>query len=134
MDGMTGIWPAALGNLADPVASALRVIQSNGNGGQYTAGNLLTGQNVTGTGVNTMDSRAYKVGYVTLRISGNSASASLWASDDNAGWMNVTSWAGGPNTTATAQLTTYYPYLAGSVTWASGGTNTGKVYMNVVRT
>jgi hypothetical protein len=100
---------------------------------------LISGQSATGTGyVKGSAVAAYwsDKGYVMLECSGNSASASLWTTPDPANvpsdWMQVTAWAAGPNTTATAQLSAFYPYLLGQVDWVSGGTNTATVNLQVV--
>lgn len=97
---------------------------------------LISGQNVTGTGsaAGQASIATYwsDVAYVFVESSANSASASLWASPDPAygGWLQITAWA--LKGTATAQLTSFYPYLRAQVDWASGGTNTAKVNLQVV--
>lgn len=99
---------------------------------------LISGQNVTGTGSaqNNASLAGYwsDKGYVFIECSGNSASASIWASPDpaNGDWMQITGWALGVNTTATAQLSAYYPFVAAQVDWISGGARTALVNLQVV--
>ena len=67
-------------------------------------------------------------------VSGNSASASVWASPDGAaGWIQITAFTGnGIGATATAQLTALYPFIVGQIDWVSGGTRTASVTMHIV--
>jgi hypothetical protein len=126
--GLTGIWPAAQGHIADPIASAWRVRQVEPtNGVEYTAGFLVSGKSGTGSG-NIIDSRAWGRGTVLMRISGNSASASILASHDTASniWVSVASYYTGQYTANCDNLIALeqaYPYLMGRVDFvsASGG-------------
>lgn len=97
---------------------------------------LISAQSVSGSGAGRNNCFAHCVegspaAYVLLECSGNSASATLWANagDDDRSWLPVTSWAMSPNTTATAQLTTFYYKVMGTVDWASGGPDSGTVSM-----
>ncbi len=68
------------------------------------------------------------VSYVHIDCSGNSASATLVASPDGCGrWMEVTSWAMGPSTTATAQVVSFFPFVNAHLDWVSGAARTGTV-------
>lgn len=93
---------------------------------------LISGQNTSGSGNGAIQGVHWSdMGYAMLEVSGNSASAALWGnvSDEARCWMKVTAWAQGPNTTATAQITGTFFKVMATVDWASGGTNTGKVYL-----
>jgi hypothetical protein len=83
---------------------------------------IFTAMNQTGSGTARAMYWSDK-GYVHIDCSGNSASATLWASPDGNGkWMSVTSWALGQNVTATAQVASFLPYVNASLDWVSAGT------------
>ncbi len=133
--GLTGMWPAAQGHLADPSASAWRVTQVPPiNGIEYTAGFLISGMSGTGSG-NIMDSRAWGRGVMLMRISGNSASATLLCTHDTASniWVAVASYFTGQytgNCDNLIALEQAYPYLLGRVDWASASAGkTAAVWM-----
>jgi hypothetical protein len=137
MDGMTGL--GYMGECADPVASAWRVVPSLGNGYQYTAGYLLSGQSATGSGA-IMDTRAFPRGVMYMRISGNSASATLLCSHDTASniWITVASYYTGQYTANCDNLIALeqaYPYLRARVDFASASAGvTAAVWMMAHRT
>ena len=125
--GLTGVWPAAIGVMSDASLSALRVIPLPQNGGVWTAGYLLSGQSATGSG-NVMDARAWGRGVIYMRVSGNSASATVLASHDDASniWVAVASYYTGQYTANCDNLIAMeqpYPYLRARVDFvsASGG-------------
>jgi hypothetical protein len=137
-DGMTGIWPEGLGNLADPVASALRVIAQPTNGIQYTGGWTLSAASAPCTGL-VMDSRAWGRGVALLRISGREASATIDASPDGTTWVVVSAYYTGAVSAVCDNLIALeqcYPYIRGRVDFASavaGGISAG-VWMYLHRT
>lgn len=98
---------------------------------------LISGQSVTGTGVDVFPALVNwsDMAYTVIESSGNSASASIWGnvSDDNRTWMKITGWAVGVNSTATAQITSFFYKVQAQVDWVSAGTggnsNTAKVYL-----
>lgn len=128
--GMTGLWPAAIGALADPNYSAMRAIFASG-GASYQSMQLLQSANASGAGTAVLSAAAngggFGAGMFFLQVSGNSATAQLEASPDGANWFPITATAQGVNTTGTGQLSGYYPYIRGGVVWASGGPNTASV-------
>ena len=90
---------------------------------------LLSANNAIGTG-SALGALAKNYGYVVVWASGNSASANLLGSIDSANWSQITAWSLGADTTATAQVTGYFPYLAGRVSWVSAeGAASGTVWM-----
>ncbi len=121
--GFTGIWPEALGNIADPSASALRVVPSFGNGYQFSGGFSVSGQSATGSGT-IMDSRAFPRGVAYMRISGNSASAEILCTHDTASniWVQVAGYFTGQYTGVTDNLIALeqaYTYLMARVSFVS---------------
>ncbi len=105
-------------------------------GSQFTAGWLLSGMSGTGSG-NIMDSRGYDRGAVWLRISGNSASASILVSHDSAIWEPVWSAYTGTylgNCDNWVQVEEYYPYFRGRVEFVSASaTVSATVWMHATR-
>lgn len=90
---------------------------------------LLSANNAVGTG-SALGALGTNYNFIMLWASGNSASADLMAGADSARWSKVTSWSLGPDQTATAQFTGYFPYLAGQVSWVSAeGAASGTVWM-----
>ena len=138
--GMTGIWPAAQGLLADPSASAWRTIPTPPqNGLQFTAGFSVSGQSATGSGT-IMDSRAFPRGAMYMRISGNSASAEILCSHDPASniWVQVAGYYTGVasgNCDALIALEQPYAYIRGRVSFVSADAGvTATVYLYFHRT
>ncbi len=106
------------------------------NGSQYTAGFLLSGVSAVASG-QAMDSRGFGRGAAWVRISGNSASASLLVSHDSAIWQSVWSAYTGQYTANCdnwVQVEEYYPYFVGHVDWASASAGqTATVWMHMTR-
>lgn len=134
LDGFTGLWPHAMGNLADPDISALRVTFVSG-GGTFQSATLLNAQNATGTGAVRItalwNGGGYGAGYWYGTCSGNSASATFLGSHDGTTYLPITSTAMGVGVTGTGQWSGYYPYLAARVDWVSGAANTGTVTLKL---
>lgn len=134
LTGFTGAWPYALGNLADPNVSALRVTFVSG-GGTFQSALLVSAQNATGTGVGRLtalwNGGGYGAGYWFSECSGNSASATFLGSHNGTNWLAITSTALGLNATGSGQWSGYYPYLAARVDWVSGAANTGTVNLTM---
>lgn len=129
--GFTGVWPAAFGNLADPGASALRVVAVSGGEASQSGFILLSASasGVAGSNVMTAINNGglYGVGMYQINVQSNSATAALQVSMNGADWWTLTATAMGVNTTGTGQWSGYYPYIRGGVVWASaaaGGTGT----------
>jgi hypothetical protein len=121
--GMSGI--NILQHLADPNQSALRV--TNQSLDSYTSVWLVSAQNISGTGQG-LDARAHGgQGFFMIRSSGNPSTADILGSLDSATWFLATATAMAAGGTATGQWSSYYPYIAGRVTWVSGGTRTASV-------
>lgn len=106
------------------------------NGSQFTAGWLASGKSGTGSG-NIMDSRGWGRGAMWVRISGNSASASLLVSHDAVIWEPIWSAYTGNymnNCDNWAQIEEYYPYFMGRVEFVSASaTVSATVYMHLTR-
>ncbi len=95
---------------------------------------LVSGITSTGTG-QALETRNYpNAGYVWVQASGCSASATLLASHDSAGWMPVTSFGLADLATATAQVSGYFPYLCARVdaAYVSAGSAAG-IWMHVTK-
>ena len=105
----------------------------------WLSGFVISGLANTGTGA-ALDARRYAAGgYVWAQASGCSASATLLASHDSAGWIPVTSFGLAHLATSTAQVSGLYPFIAGRVDNAynnGGGATaiTATVWMHVTRT
>ncbi len=125
LTGMTGLWPYALGNLADPAQSALRIVLASG-GNSFQSINLITAQSASGAGVNVISAGAngggYGAGYWYMETSGNNASAQFQGSHNGANWMLILATAASAGTTATGQWSGYYPFIRGTLAFASAGT------------
>ena len=134
LTGFTGLWPHAMGNLADPDISALRVTFVSG-GGTFQSAILISGQNATGTGAGRLtalwNGGGYGAGFWFSQCSGNSASATFLGSHEGASWMPITAVALGLNATGSGQWSGYYPYIAARVDWVSGAANTGTVTLRL---
>ena len=105
-------------------------------GSQYTAGFLLSGVSAVASG-QAIDSRGYGRGAAWVRMSGNSASATLLISHDSAIWQPVWSAYTGQYTAVCdnwVQVEEYYPYFCAHVEFvsASGGI-TAAVWMHMTR-
>ena len=132
--GTSAVGFGALGMVTDPALSAFRVTQAFD--GNYNGGYLLSGQNISGTGL-ALDARGmqgiYGGGFYTLRCSGNSASAAFYVSRDSANWMLLTATAmASGTTTALGQWSGYYPYILGVAPWVSASTSgTGTIWLTL---
>lgn len=131
--GMSGVWPAAFGNLADPALSALRITDASLG---YQSAYIISGANTSGA-VGTVLTAAsvegtFGAGIYQIQVSGNSATAAFQASIDGTNYYTITATAMGVNTTGTGQWSGFYPFVRGAVVWASGGTNTGTVNILLV--
>lgn len=94
-----------------------------------TAGFLLSAKNAVGTGAG-MGPLQRNFGYLIARASGNNISGEFLASLDSANWMQVSGFGMTAGATATAQLTGFYPYLVGQVSWVSAsGAASGTMWM-----
>ncbi len=138
MDGMTAVENGVLQHVADPTASAIRIVNPGPDNPlrviSYTAGFLLQNKSATGIG-NILDARAnggvFGAGYWFATVSGNSASAEFLVSHDSANWRLLTATAWGPGSTANGQWSGYYPYIAASAKWISAGAQTASVTLHM---
>lgn len=106
------------------------------NGSQFTGGFLLSGISAVVSG-QAMDSRGFGRGAVWVRVSGNSASASLLVSHNSAIWEPIWSAYTGQYTANCdnwLQVEEYYPYFCGHVEFASASAGvTAAVWMHMTR-
>lgn len=91
---------------------------------------LLSGQTTSGVGA-VMDCRAaLNYGFLAYWSNGPSAVIKFDASHDGTGWLPVLTVTASP-TTASAQVSAFYPYVRGVVNSAfGGGGSTGSAFMH----
>ena len=138
--GWSGLNPI-LQYAGDPALSALRVTFGDGSPTSlltytpFTGGVIASAKKASGVDIG-IDARGiaggYSIGFFTIVVSGNSATATFFGSRDSATWFPITSTAMPSGaTTATGQWSGYYPYIAGGANWVSGGGATAAVYMTL---
>lgn len=96
---------------------------------------LLSGQTASGYASPAIDTRAaYPATYIMYVAGGSSAVMTIQASHDATGWMPALT-VSATTTTATAQISSYYPYVRAQINAcysAAGGTGSAYLYYGVI--